>query len=88
MEIRFEASFERDIKAIRDKQLLKLVKDVIDEVKEAEDLSEIRNLTKLRGYKSFYRMRLGEYRIGIDMVGDIFIFVRILHRKDIYRYFP
>lgn len=88
MDIRFEASFEKDIRGIRDKKLLSRVKDVIDEVKEAEDLDAIRNLTKLKGYKTFYRIRLGDYRIGIDIADSTIIFTRILHRKDIYKYFP
>ena len=88
MDIRFEASFEKDLRGIRDKKLLNRVKDVIDEVKETEELGTLRNLTKLKGYKTFYRIRLGDYRIGIDISGSTIIFTRILHRKDIYKYFP
>ncbi len=36
----------------------------------------------------YYRIRVGDYRIGVEVVGDEILFVRILHRKDIYRYFP
>jgi len=43
---------------------------------------------KMQGYDTFYRLRLGDYRIGIEVVDDRVIFVRILPRKDIYRYFP
>jgi mRNA interferase RelE/StbE len=31
---------------------------------------------------------LGDYRIGIEVLEDEVIFVRMLHRRDIYRYFP
>ena len=88
MEVRFEASFEKDLKKVKDKKLLKGVRDVIDEVKKAGDLSEIRNLSKLRGYKSFYCIRIGDYRIGLDVTEGKVIFARILHRKDVYKYFP
>ncbi|MCC5620529.1 type II toxin-antitoxin system RelE/ParE family toxin [Nostoc sp. CHAB 5715] len=33
-------------------------------------------------------MRVGDYRIGFTVAGDTITFVRVLHRKDIYRYFP
>jgi len=51
-------------------------------------LSDIQNLKKMQGYDTFYRIRLGDYRIGIEVAADQVILVRILHRKDIYRYFP
>jgi len=88
VEIRFEASFEKDLKKVGDKKLLKRVKEVIEEVKQAEDLRVINDLKKLKGYDTFYRIRVGDYRIGIDIVENRVIFARILHRKEIYKYFP
>ena len=88
MRVSFEASFARDLKGIRDKGLLERVEQVIAEVKAATALSEVKHLSKMRGYATFYRLRLGDYRIGIEVIEDEVIFVRILHRRDIYRYFP
>jgi mRNA interferase RelE/StbE len=84
----FEASFARDAKKIREKQILERVEQAINIVKNADTLQDIKALNKLSGYDSYYRIRLGDYRIGIEVSGDEIIFVRILHRKDIYRYFP
>lgn len=64
------------------------MEQAIVNVKDAGDLQDILHFSKLSGYDSFYRVRVGDYRIGIEMIGDEIIFVRILHRKDIYRYFP
>ncbi|GAB4534290.1 MAG: type II toxin-antitoxin system toxin RelE3 [Anaerolineae bacterium] len=88
MRVSFEASFARDLKGIRDQSVLERVEQVIGEVKRATALSEVKHLSKMRGYTTFYRLRLGDYRIGIEVIEDEVIFVRILHRKDIYRYFP
>lgn len=88
MKTAFEASFARDLKHIRDKQLLKRVQQVIEVTKEASTISDIVDLKKMQGHDTFYRIRLGDYRIGIEIVGDQVIFVRFLHRKDVYRYFP
>jgi mRNA interferase RelE/StbE len=76
------------LKKIKDKNLLKRVREVIDEVKQAKDLSDLRNLSKLKGYQTFYRIRIGDYRVGLDVVEGQVIFTRILPRKDIYKYFP
>ncbi len=88
MKVVFEASFARDAKKKREKQILERVEQAINNVKNADTLQDIKALNKLSGYDSYYRIRLGDYRIGIEVSGDEIIFVRILHRKDIYRYFP
>lgn len=88
MKIAFEASFARDLKRVRDKQLLQGVQQVIEGVKEAAMIDTVAGVKKMQGYDTFYRLRLGDYRIGLEVVDDRVIFVRILHRKDIYRYFP
>lgn len=37
---------------------------------------------------NYYRIRVGEYRIGMAVNENTVIFVRVLNRKEIYRYFP
>lgn len=88
MKVAFEASFARDLKRIRDRQLLLRVQQVIESVKEAATIDAVAGMKKLQGYDTFYRLRLSDYRIGMEVVDDRVIFVRFLHRKDIYRYFP
>ncbi|GJM41773.1 MAG: toxin RelE [Ardenticatenaceae bacterium] len=88
MDVLFEASFAKDLKRVKDKQLLKRVHNILEQVKVANGLTDIPNMKKLQGYDSYFRLRLGEYRIGIEVEGQTVVFVRILHRKDIYRRFP
>lgn len=88
MNVTFESSFARDLKRIRNQALREQVQGVINKVKAAAALADIQGMRKMRGYATFYRIRLGDYRIGLEVVDSEVIFVRILHRKDIYRYFP
>lgn len=88
MNVKYEKSFAKDLKNVKEKNLLKRVKEVIDEVKKADSLKELSNLTKLKGYDNFYRIKFSNYRVGVEIVKDEIIFTRFLHRKDIYRYFP
>jgi len=88
MKVAYEAAFLRDLKRVRSKKVRRRVQRVIEEVKKASAPHEILGLTKLHGYETFYRIRVGDYRIGIEIVDDTIIFVRFLHRRDIYRYFP
>jgi mRNA interferase RelE/StbE len=63
MKVSFEASFARDLKRIRDKQLKQRIQETIDTVKEAAEPGEVRGLRKLQGHQTFYRIRLGNYRV-------------------------
>lgn len=64
------------------------MKEAIEQVEAALSLSGVPNLTKLSGSSGFYRTRVGDYRIGIVVEENEVEFVRLLHRRDIYRYFP
>ena len=88
MKTAFRESFARDLKAVRDKKLLQRVKESIEAVERAESLNSLPNLKKLRGAKSYFRLKLGDYRIGLALENDTVVFVRFLDRKDIYKYFP
>ncbi len=88
MEILFEESFAKDLKRIKDRKILNRLSLIIQEVKDATKIAKIRNLQKLKGYDSYFRIKVSNYRIGIDRIDNSIIFVRFLHRKDIYKYFP
>lgn len=88
MNVQFEAKFAKDLKQVSDGRLLKAVKELVLACKEVESLTEISQVKKLKGYDTFYRVRIGDYRIGLKLAEDGLIFVRCLHRKEIYRYFP
>ncbi|MCF8104324.1 MAG: hypothetical protein K9K64_02465, partial [Desulfohalobiaceae bacterium] len=61
---------------------------VFVDLPEADDIQQISGLKKLKGYNAYYRLRYSDYRLGISIVEDKWVFNRVLHRKDIYRYFP
>ena len=88
MNIEFRASFARDLKRVKDEKLKARIWGVIDRVEQAQSWQEIENLKKLRGGDRYYRIRIGDYRIGLAVEESTVIFVRFLHRKDVYRYFP
>ncbi|OAI13750.1 plasmid stabilization protein [Methylomonas koyamae] len=88
MKVRFEAKFSKDLRDIKDGKLLAKVKELIIDCQNAESLIELSHVKKLQGYESFYRIRIGDFRIGLEFVSGELIFTRCLHRKDIYKYFP
>ena len=64
------------------------MREIIEALRRADNQQQISNLEKLKDYKTYYRIRVGNYRVGIEIIQDKVIFTRFLHRKDIYKYFP
>jgi len=62
--------------------------EVISQIEKSSQFSELKNCKKLKGFPNAYRIRLGQYRIGFFFENQIIELVRILARKDIYKYFP
>ena len=88
VETLFRRSFERDLKKIRDRNLLEKIKKSIESVESADDLSEVNSVRKLKGAANSDRFRVGDYRIGLEGDASTAEFVQVLHRRDIYRLFP
>ncbi len=88
MNVRIDKSFEKDIKKIKDKVLLAKIADTIEKVQASTNQEEIKNIKKLKGFQSYYRIRIGDYRIGLSIEETKVDFIRFLPRKDVYKYFP
>ena len=88
MKTGFKKSFLKDIKILHSKKLKERIKSTIRDVEKAETLQSIGSLKKLKGSEKYYRIRIGDYRIGIIVEGQMVTFVRCLHRREIYRYIP
>lgn len=88
MNAEFTESFLKDLRAVRDKELLRRVKKLIESVEHAPNLGALVNIKKLKGSSHHYRARVGDYRVGLLVENEIVTFVRFLNRKEIYRYFP
>ena len=88
MKIEFKKSFLSDLKKLKSKSLKDSVTDCIKQVESSVNLKQIKNLKKLTGYDKYYRIRMGDYRIGVKIENDTVYFVVFEHRKNIYRGFP
>ena len=88
MKLEFRDSFLKDVNYVKVSAIKKKIAAVITEAKSASSLSDIRNVKKMEGSDNYYRVRIGDYRIGVKLHDKTLIFLRCLYRKDIYRYFP
>lgn len=88
MNVEFRESFLKDLRAAQNANLLSKVKIAIENVESAAVPQNIKNFKKLKGYSTYFRIKIGNHRIGLTMQGDTITFVRFLSRKEIYRFFP
>jgi mRNA interferase RelE/StbE len=89
MIVEFDKSFEKSLDKINNRSLFLRIEHVILEFEKAQALSEITRIKKLVGFKNYYRIRIGEYRIGFEKIDEKTIRLIIFaHRKDIYKSFP
>lgn len=75
MNVSFRSSFARDLNRITDKTLLRRVKESIDAVEHAQSINDLPNLKKLKSSKKYYRLRIGDYPIGLALENDALVFV-------------
>jgi mRNA interferase RelE/StbE len=88
MELKFDRRFLRDVRKTNDATLLRRVEKALGELKTADSLEEVRSVSKLSGFADCYRMRVGDYRIGLIRFSDRVEVVRFLHRSVVYERFP
>ena len=89
MKTTFRKSFAKDLKKhSKDKNPLARIQEIILGIESADNITSIKNLKKLKTESSYYRIRVGNYRLGLIIEDETVTFVRILHRREIYRYFP
>ena len=88
MHINYERSFLKDIKELKNKQIVTKLKAIIQQFESDENLSEFGNIKKLKGHKTYYRIKISDYRLGFSYENNSADLIRFLHRKDIYKLFP
>jgi mRNA interferase RelE/StbE len=88
MKVDFKKTFLKELEKLKNKSLKNSIYNCIIQVELAESISDIKNIKKLAGFEVYYRIRVGDYRIGLKLENDIVNFVVFEHRKDIYKTFP
>lgn len=88
MTVEFLEKFSKDLDKLNQPFVRSAVLKTIKRVESSKSISEVPKVKKLSGHKDAYRIRVGDYRIGVFVMGQIVQFARVVHRKDIYNIFP
>ena len=86
----YKRTFLKELKKIPKNMRERIERFCFETIPDIKSLEEIRGLAKLTGYEDYYKVRFGDYRVGIeiDIEKKTIIFSRALHRKEIYKYYP
>lgn len=88
MRVEPSRQFRRDARRLGSVHIRRRLDQVIQELIEAANITDISGIKRLRADGEHYRIRVGGYRLGITIDGDIAVLQRFLPRGEIYRYFP
>ena len=89
MEVEYSSNVTRDLRRIRSAELRRRIDRRIAELEAASKLSDISGIKRLESQGGrYYRIGVGDYRLGMALEGDTVVLVRFMHRRDVYRHFP
>lgn len=80
----------KDIEKMRDPHAVRGLVKALDLLEAADDLRAMSQVKALAGNGSYYRIRIGNYRLGFRQSddGQGILIMRMMHRREIYRHFP
>lgn len=90
MKVLYRTSFLRDLKKLQAQKAAytAIYTLAFDTLPQADSLRNIPHVKPLTGAPGRYRIRLGDYRIGLEVKDEAIELVRVLSRRDFYRFFP
>ncbi len=61
---------------------------VFEELPHLASIAESGKIEKMHGYNNYFKIRFSSYRVGLKLENDELIVQIVMHRKEIYRFFP
>ncbi|HVN73090.1 MAG TPA: type II toxin-antitoxin system RelE/ParE family toxin [Methanoregula sp.] len=85
----YKKIFLKDLAAIPKRYRSRIERLVFDEIPASENIFTDFDVSRMKGFENYWRIRSGQYRIGIKIAEDnTIIFYRVRSREEIYRVFP
>jgi mRNA interferase RelE/StbE len=88
MEIYITRTFQKEVRSLSAPIQVRVFA-IINSVRDAENLNDIPNIKSMAGHHDFYRIRLGDFRIGVfKRLDNVVEFQRVGTRGQFYKRFP
>lgn len=89
MLIKLTQPFLKDLSGLP-KPFKKRILEIVEACENCDTVTEIPNRKTLYAKKNrdFFRIRVGDYRIGVQVIDDVLVFEKIRPRGDFYKTYP
>ena len=88
MKVHYHKKFLKQLSKLPHETRGKIEQFVFDELPKTVSIQESGKIEKMSGYKNYFKVRFGSYRIGLKSEDNILVVQIVMHRRDIYKYFP
>lgn len=84
----YRKKFLKELATIPQKTRVQITQFAFEECPQLTSIEKAHKIEKMKGFPDYYKIRFGDYRVGVKYENNTLIFERVLHRRDIYKYFP
>ncbi len=88
MQVEYRKKFLKQLADLSASVRTKIEQFVFEDLAQANSIFELGKIEKMQGYDGFYKVRFGDYRVGLIVKDDAVIVATVMHRKEIYKFFP
>ena len=88
MNVSYNKKFLKQLANLPKTHRIKIENFVFENLINASSIQQLGNIEKIQGYSDFYKVRFGVYRLGLQIKGENIFVKTVLHRKEIYKFFP
>ncbi len=88
MKIEYKKKFLKELSKIPLPHRTSIENFIFEYLPNLKSITETNRIEKMKGYHEYYKVRFGSYRVGLKYMDHLLTIERVLHRKEIYKYFP
>ncbi|MCK9621866.1 MAG: type II toxin-antitoxin system RelE family toxin [Methylobacter sp.] len=88
MKVEYSKKFLKQLATVPSDIRSKIESFVFEELVLASSIYEMGKVEKMKGNDGFYKVRFGNYRLGLVIENEIVAVKTVMHRREIYKFFP
>jgi mRNA interferase RelE/StbE len=88
MKVKYSRKFLNQLSKIPISTRNKTEQFAFNELPVISEIEQSGRIERMKGYQGYYKIRFGSYRLGLHKESNTLAVKIIIHRKDIYNYFP
>ena len=88
MEVSYSKKFLKQLAGVPSETRVKIEHFVFNDLVSVFSISSLGKVEKMQGYDGFYKVRFGNYRLGLVIENERITVKTVMHRREIYKFFP